>query len=612
MGQRYEVCVFSHYVELEHNTSNPCSCTSLPTLCSAGIAPPGPPPPCTDPSQPCNPAYPDNDPTQWRNLNVPHDFVVESPSDPSCDRGHGYKCYNVSWYRKHFDVDAALQGQMIYLTFDGVYRQADVWLNGAYLGHHTEGYTPFNLWIHNASTPLKYGAGGNNVLAIRVDARSPELWSYEPGGVYRHVWMTAVNPVSIVPWGFYVPSAVTGAITSPSGAFGPQSADHAMVMPVVDIANGGTSSASVTLAFSLTDASGNVVASINTASISLPAGGWTRQQLSPATFGSSTSQVNLWNTAAPYLYTASVSLVDASTKAVYDSDSTRIGVRTAVFDPNNGFMLNGIKVPLQGASNHIDFGGCGGAVPDRVNEWRVANYIKDLGGNAWRTAHNPVSPEFLDAADEYGLLVWSENRFINTGVQPLAPKPISGSNRGVESAWKNRKQAVGAQPYGPNSQGGPLADPQLLADAQAMVLSARNHPSIIIWSLCNEGGCEQGAAGGGDIGQQFKNAILAVDTTRPITGNSEWSPGTTDTFTNAMDVQSFSYAYGSYSEFKAWHPWKAVGGGESASCTSTRGYYLPNNSTTGYVNADDFGCVQEAWASVMSLQYVYGNFAWTG
>ena len=153
-------------------------------------------------------------------------------------------------------------------------------------------------------------------------------------------------------------------------------------------------------------------------------------------------------------------------------------------------------------------------MPDRISDFRVSS-LRAIGSNFWRTAHNPVSPELLDSCDARGMLVWLENRFINPGVQPISgPKD---------------------PPLPPTVA---VADPGLLKDAQDMVIRARNHPSYVITSLCNEGGCEIGAKYGGVIGAQFKDAISAVDSSRPLTANSEWELGSSDTLTNIMDVVS--------------------------------------------------------------------------
>ena len=130
--------------------------------------------------------------------------------------------------------------------------------------------------------------------------------------------------------------------------------------------------------------------------------------------------------------------------------------------------------------------------------------------------------------------------------------------------------------------------------------------------MCNEGGCEIGNIHGGVIATQFKNVINYADTTRPITANGAWNIGTSDTLTNVMDVVTCSYSYGEYSQFHWTHPNKPIMGGESASCTSDRGYYLPTNATEGHMNSDDDGCVVSAWASAAQNPWDSGNFVWTG
>ena len=153
---------------------------SNPAWTSFKRAAPTPTPPlstCADASQPCAPGFDDS---RWRSVNTPHDFVVESAPDQTADRGHGYLPFNVSWYRKSFPLDAALNGKLLSLAFDGVYKNSDMWLNGVPLGHFTSGYVSFRWYIHNVSgAPLRFD-GTPNVLAVRVDALSAqEGWFYE-------------------------------------------------------------------------------------------------------------------------------------------------------------------------------------------------------------------------------------------------------------------------------------------------------------------------------------------------------------------------------------------------------------------------------------------------
>ena len=181
---------------------------------------------------PCDPNYDDS---AWRTLSVPHDFIIEANFSDAYDPNHGALPRNVSWYRKHFSLPPAWSAaeSLVWLTFDGVFRAADVYINGAFILHHEEGYTTWHAYLHNASAPLVWG-GGENVLAVFVDATQAELWGYEGGGIFRHVWLESAGLLSATPFGLYVPSYVAIAdISSPNGADGPQTASNATVSPQV-------------------------------------------------------------------------------------------------------------------------------------------------------------------------------------------------------------------------------------------------------------------------------------------------------------------------------------------------------------------------------------------
>lgn len=329
--------------------------------------PPAPPPPasCTSPTLPCAAGFAD---AAWRAVSTPHDFVVEQAFSADADEEHGYLPFNVSWYRKHFTIDAAAAGSVIWIDFDGVYKNSDVWLNGAYLGHQTSGYAAFRYFLHNATTregapALRFG-GGDNVLAVRVDALSvQEGWFYEGGGIYRHTWLTVADALSVPPLGVYLPSAITGAITSgPLGVLGPQVAATAALMPQTDVANARAVATLFTLSTRVYDAGGALVGLAAT-NQTLPPGGTARIYQEIAL-----SNVSLWNTESPVLYTVRTVLTVGGEDV--DEVATPIGVRSAVWSPSEGFQLNGFKLPLKGFSNHQSFSGCGNALPDRVDEFR--------------------------------------------------------------------------------------------------------------------------------------------------------------------------------------------------------------------------------------------------
>jgi beta-galactosidase len=212
------------------------------------------------------------------------------------------------------------------------------------------------------------------------------------------------------------------------------------------------------------------------------------------------------------------------------------------------------------------------------------------------------------------MLVWEENRFVTAGVQPLySPEKGGKGSEGAVGEWE-----VGASPQPPLV----VADPRLLQDAQDMVLRDRNHPSVVIWSLCNELGCVANSPGGGGLAMQFKLALYAADTSRPISGNTVQTPYLgghwTDPFALGLDVQSFSYEYDAYAAFHHATPWKAVGGGEAASCVVDRGYYGPTDKNAGHIGPGSsvrgglFACIRDSWIQVANQDFVFGNFIWTG
>ena len=200
------------------------------------------------------------------------------------------------------------------------------------------------------------------------------------------MWLESAAPLSFAPWSFFAQTYVSGAITG-ADASAPQTADGALLLPQVDLCNAGATRATGTVVFSLRSGGGGTgggggAAVVNvSAAFNISAGGWQRVTAPPTAFGSAASPVALWNTQpAPPLYVASATAVLDGSGEVADAVAARVGVRSAVFDPRQGFLLNGVKVQIKGTANHLGFGGVGMAVPDRVAEFQVAS-LRRMGSN---------------------------------------------------------------------------------------------------------------------------------------------------------------------------------------------------------------------------------------
>jgi len=339
------------------------------------------------------------DDSGWRQLNLPHDWADELPFNQSADGGHGYKpvgnssftTNNIGWYRRTFILPANAAGQTLWLEFDGVYRNCLVWLNGHILGRNVSGYSSFYFDVTPYASP-----GGTNVLVVRVDASRFEGWFYEGAGIYRHVWLTAANPIHVAEWGTYVTT------TSLVGS-------NATITVQTDVTNQSAQAASGSLTSTIFDASSNLVATVASA-FNVPA------NHNLVTTQTITMVANLWSLQTPYLYHLVFTVTNQN--VVADVYHTPFGVRTVSFDPTNGVFINGQHVEIQGMCNHQDHAGVGSALPDRLQYFRIEK-LKQMGVNAYRTSHNLPTAELLDACDQLGMLVLDENRRIGTNAEPL-------------------------------------------------------------------------------------------------------------------------------------------------------------------------------------------------
>ena len=515
----------------------------------------------------------DFDDSKWRLLDLPHDWAVELPfiaSEKTYQEGSETKLVNygegrkpigrdfpetsIGWYRKSIVLPAGSAGKRIFLEFDGVFRDAVVLFNNHYLGRNFSGYAPFAFDVTDYVLENE-----PNQLAVRVDATLGEGWFYEGTGIYRHVWLTITEPVHVPQWGTFVTTSSDGSASR--------------VLISTEVANHSEVPQTVTFTSTILDATGAAVLTLRSEPQTIAP--W--EQTTLQSQGRLQAPV-MWSCEQPHLYRAITSVQTAAAET--DRVETTFGVRTIRFDADQGFFLNGKPVKIKGTCNHQDHAGVGSALPDQLQEDRVA-LLKASGSNACRTSHNPPTPEFLDACDRAGMLVMDETRMM-------------------------------------------ASTPEGLSQLERMVRRDRNHPSVILWSLENEEP-DQSSQVGARIVAAMKRATKRLDPTRPVTAamNGGWGRGVS----GVVDVQGFNYAGSGGAggadmakHIDAFHqkfPALPTIGTETASVWTTRGIYIkdPKHAhATGYdTDYPSYTLSAEGWWSLYAeRKYLSGGFAWTG
>lgn len=497
---------------------------------------------------------PDFNDSNWRTLDVPHDWGVEDlpgqngvdiigPFDKNAiDRmSSGYLVGGTGWYRKSFTVNEQDKDKIAYLQFDGVYLNSDVWLNGKHLGFHPYGYTPFYYDITSFLNP----AGQVNVVAVRVRNDGENSRWYSGSGINRHVWLTLVNPVHIdVAGGIYV--------TTPS-----VSENTAEVKIVTTLINSGSKDENIVLQTKLFNQSGKPAG--NTSSTSAVTAGQKAEVLQNVTV----NKPALWSVDDPNLYTAIVSVL-VNDKSV-DNEQTTFGIRSVKIDAQNGLLINGKSVDMIGGCYHHDNGPLGAASIDRAEERKI-EVLKNTGFNAIRTSHNPPSPALLDACDRLGMLVIDE--IFDMWENPKKPKDY---HLYFKEWWKK--------------------------DVDSWILRDRNHPSVILWSIGNEIR-EAGDTSGYRIAGNLATEVRKMDNTRAVTeafvggggggpsGRSRWDAF--EPHIDMLDVAGYNYAYSRYEADHEKYPDRIMVGTETNPPYALENYEL-----------------------VKKHPYVIGYFVWT-
>ncbi len=433
------------------------------------------------------------DDSKWRKLDLPHDWSIEDVPGTHSPFNHvaisqvngGFTTQGTAWYRKTFDVPAEDKGKHIIIQFDGVYMNADVYVNGEHLGNHPYGYTSF---YYDITRQLKFG--GKNVVAVEVKNEGANSRWYTGSGIYRHVWLKRVEPVHIAQWSTYI---TTSEVSTTS----------ARVTIKTQLINESNEMAAVNVVTRFITSGGIEVGKTET-KLSLGAG--EKKEISEH---SDIKNPRLWSCESPSLYKA-VTEVYLSGRLVNSEENT-YGIRKISFDVSNGFQLNGKTIKLKGGCFHNDNGPLGAKAYDRAEERKV-ELLKASGYNAIRCSHNPPSPAFLAACDQLGMLVIDEAYDMwNYGKNPY------DYHLYFKDWWQK--------------------------DMESMITRDRNHPAIIMWSIGNEIP-ERATPEGVETAKTLAQYVKTLDPTRAVTAAVNGLNADKDPFFATLDVGGYNYAAG--------------------------------------------------------------------
>lgn len=528
-------------------------------------------------------AQPGFDDSGWRELDLPHDWSIEgefSEKNPASPGG-GALPGGIGWYRKSFNVSTADTDRLTYISFDGVYRNSEVWINGSYLGKRPYGYSSFR---YDLTPYLKYGEE-KNVIAVKVDnSAQPNSRWYSGSGIYRNVWLTTTGKIAVDNWGTFV--------TTPE-----VSAGSALVRVTTQIKNSSGSRATVRLETTVYDADNKRVARTEADQVEVPSSG------TAVTQDLAVKAPRLWSVDSPALYRVVTTI--RSGQLLADTYETVTGIRSFEFDREKGFILNGEPVTIKGVCNHHDLGCLGAAVNTRALE-RQLEILKEMGCNGIRTSHNPPAPELLDLCDRIGFIVMDE----------------------AFDIWK-----VGKTDYDYHLD----FDEWHRRDIEAMVLRDRNHPSVFIWSIGNEVMEQWQRDGSGEaIATELAGIVRSLDDTRPVTAAcNDPVPNNPVIASGALDLIGFNYRDTLWTRFPQAFPEERFIGTETTSALATRGSYdmpseiirrwparwdqpfkdgNPDLTCSAYDNCSaPWGTThRDSWRLIRDNAFLTGMYIWTG
>ena len=516
----------------------------------------------------------DFDDSEWRHLNLPHDWAIEGPFNIDYNGSTGKLPYwGIRWYRKTLELSQDDAGKQIYLDIDGAMSYASVWCNGQYVGGWPYGYASFRLDL----TPY-IRAGQKNVLAIRLDNPDDTSRWYPGSGIYRNVWLVKTSPVHVEQWGTFVRNQQVDS-------------ENAVMEMGVNIENHAGKDVQVKLQTSVylqgKDGRpvGEEVTQSMTKDIAIKKDSW-----SSARFQFKVDKPKLWDIDTPNCYVA-VSRVFMDGKEI-DSYETPFGIRTIEFSHDQGFMLNGQKVAIKGVCMHHDLGALGAAFNEVAAE-RQLRIMKEMGANAIRTSHNPPAPELVALCDRMGVMMQLE----------------------LADTWQKGKR---------KNDYNLLFDDWSEADMRSLVRHYRNHPSVIMWSIGNEMP-DQTTDQGVIIARNLTAYCHDEDPTRPTSLGCNKRDAVFRDIVNQVDIFGLNYFHKTYPVFKEQNPTRRYHASETSSATSSRGeYFFPvttdvNDSRSGFqlssydMTTIGWGCTPEVQFK-MNEEYPFmsGEFVWTG
>ena len=541
--------------------------------------------------------------SSWRSLSLPHDWSIEGDFTVQGEAESGFLLGGTGWYRKHFVVPEKYQGKKFTINFDGVYMNAEVYVNGKLIGEHNYGYTAFAFDI---TDELICDGKTENVISVKVKNQVPSSRWYSGSGIYRDVTLTVTDSIHV--------SHLGTTVTTPE--IETQKGGNVDVVVETSVENESDNAADIKLKTTVVNSNGEEV--------STPVES-TKNIASNESFNfEQTAVVNnpaLWSVDSPNMYKIKNEVI--VNDSVVDTYYTDFGFRYFNFDRDTGFSLNGENMKLKGVCMHHDQGSLGAASYYRAVE-RQMEMMKEMGVNAIRVTHNPASQTLLEICDRLGLLV------INEAFDTWT----NSKNGNVNDFSKYFNATIEENNEIINGETGMTWGE---FEARTMVKTSKNNPSVIMWSIGNE--VLEGIGGDSSnyvtIAQNIVNWIQKEDTTRPVTIGDNRSKGglgntnavaISDVVANNGGIVGFNYA--TESQFNSLRNSKSnwiLYGSETSSAVHSRGYYkfINKNSQSdkdlqipefdNNLNKVGWGhSASDAWKYTIKYDYNAGEFVWTG